>query len=51
MIKLSSSLDNCVVTELLLSEGSLVKGEYVGLTSVIEEEVDGDSIFIRERRG
>ena len=29
VIKLSSSIDTCVFTELLLSEVSLVKGEYV----------------------
>ena len=45
-MKLSSSLDICVFTELLLSECSLVKGEYVGVTFVIEVGVDGGSIFI-----
>ena len=37
MMKLSSSLDICVFTELLLSEGSLVKGDYMGFTLEIEE--------------
>ena len=45
-MKLSSSIHICVFTELLLSECSLVKKEYVGVTFVIEEGVDGCSIFI-----
>ena len=52
VIKLSSSLDSCVFTELLLSEGSLVRGGgYVDVTSVREEGVEGGSNFIRELRG
>ena len=47
--KISSSLDSWVFTELLLSEGSLVRGgEYVDVTSVREEGVEGGSTFIRE---
>ena len=44
-MKLSSSCDFCVFTELLLSEGSLVKGEYVGVTLEIEEGGEGGSIL------
>ena len=47
-MKLSSSWDICVCTELLLSERSLVKGEYWG---EIEDVVEGGSILIWEWRG
>ena len=51
MTKLSSSLDICLLTELLLSEGSLVKGEYVGVTLETDEGVETGSSLIRDRRG
>ena len=43
-MKLPSSWDICVFTELLLSEGSLVKGGYVGVTLEIEEGGEGVQI-------
>ena len=45
MMKLSSSLDFCVFTELLLSEGSLIT---VDVTLDIEDGVDGGSNLIWE---
>ena len=39
-MKLSRSWDICVFTKLLLSEGSLVKGGYWGVTLEIEEGVE-----------
>ena len=38
-------------TELLLSEGSLVKGAYVGVTFELEEGEEGGSNFNWEWRG
>ena len=43
-MKLSSSGDICVLTELLLSDGSLVKREYMGVTFEMEEGGEGSSI-------
>ena len=51
MKKLSNSLYKSVFTGLLLSGGSLVKGEYIGVASVWDEGVDGASILIWEWRG
>ena len=45
MMKLSSSLDICALTELLLSEGSLVK---VVITLEIKDGVEGGSNLIWE---
>ena len=47
-MKFSSSFEICVFTELLLSEGSLIKGEYVGSTLEKEEGVEGGSNLIWE---
>ena len=44
-MKFSSSGYNCVLLGLLFSDGSLVKGEYMGVTFVMEEGGEEGSIF------
>ena len=48
-MKLSSSCDICVRSLSLLSDDSLVRGEYVGVTCEIEE--GGEGIFTWKCRG
>ena len=50
-MKLTSSWDICVFTELLLFEGSLANVKYVGVTLEIEEGGEGGSNKIWEWRG
>ena len=44
-MKLSSSCDICVWSGSLLSDGSLVTGEYMGVTSEMGEGGEGGSIL------
>ena len=44
-MKLSSSCGICVFSQSLLSDGSLVRGEYIGFTFEMEEGGEGGSIL------
>ena len=50
-MKSSNSLSKSVFTGLLLSGGSLVKGEYIGVPSVWDEGVERASNLIWESKG
>ena len=47
-MKLSSLCVICVFSESLLSDGSLVRGEYMGVTFEMGEGGEGDSILTWE---
>ena len=50
MRKLSSLYDICVFSESLLSDGSLVRGEYMGVTFELEEGGEGFKFDLGTKR-